>query len=32
VVNGQIHEFWLLENDLSLMEQIGMQLMPVEEG
>ena len=32
VVDGQIHEFWLLENDLSLMEQIGMQLVPVEEG
>ena len=32
VVDGQIHEFWMLENELSLMQQLGMQLVPVEEG
>jgi predicted ester cyclase len=32
VADGQIHEFWLLENALSHMEQIGMQLVPVKEG
>jgi steroid delta-isomerase-like uncharacterized protein len=30
VVDGLIQEFWILENDLSLMEQIGMHLAPSE--
>jgi predicted ester cyclase len=32
VVDGQVHEFWMLENELSLMQQLGMQLVPIEEG
>jgi predicted ester cyclase len=26
VVDGQVHEFWMLENELSLMQQLGMEL------
>jgi predicted ester cyclase len=32
VVDGLIQESWILENDLSLMEQIGLQLGPAGEG
>lgn len=28
VVDGKIQEFWLLEDDLRLMQQLGMQLVP----
>lgn len=30
VVDGQVHEFWMLEHELSLMQQLGMQLVPGE--
>jgi predicted ester cyclase len=30
LVDGRIAEWWILENDLGLMEQIGVDLAPVE--
>lgn len=32
VVDGIIGEFWILEDDLGLMRQVGMDLCPVDEG
>jgi len=32
VLDGVVAEFWLLEDDLGLMRQLGMDLFPVEEG
>ena len=32
IVDGVVSEFWLLEDDLGLMRQLGMDLSPVEDG
>ena len=32
IVDGLIREWWILENDLSLMQQMGMELGPVGAG
>jgi predicted ester cyclase len=32
IVDGKVVEFWLLEDDLGLMRQLGMDLFPVQEG
>ena len=32
VVDGQVHESWMLDDNLSFMQQLGMRLVPVEEG
>ena len=32
VVDGLIREWWILENDLNLMQQMGMELAPVGAG
>ena len=32
VVDGQVRESWMRDDNLSFMQQLGMQLVPVEEG
>ena len=32
IVEGVVREFWLLEDDLGLMRQLGMDLVPTESG
>lgn len=32
ILDGKVVEFWLLEDDLGLMRQLGMDLFPVQEG
>ena len=32
IVDGMMREFWLLEDDLGLMRQLGMDLMPIGSG
>ena len=32
VADGQVHESWMLDDNVSFMQQLGMQLVPVQEG
>jgi predicted ester cyclase len=32
IVDGQVHESWMLDDNVSFMQQLGMQFVPIQEG